>query len=132
MTGHPKQFVLYKDGAGEFRWTLYAANSKKIADCGEGYTTRAGCVDGMCLVVSTSQGTPVNEAVTGREKQFVVYKDKAGEFRWTLYAANLKKIADSGEGYKNRLDCVGGCHLVATTVPGIRVNDRTTDTWFDL
>lgn len=31
-----------------------------------------------------------------------VYKDRAGQWRWTLYARNGRKIATCGEGYKNR------------------------------
>ncbi len=30
-----------------------------------------------------------------------VYRDKAGEYRWTSYAANNEPIADSGEGYQH-------------------------------
>ena len=33
----------------------------------------------------------------------VVYKDDSGEWRWTAFAANNKKVASSGEGYRNRL-----------------------------
>jgi uncharacterized protein YegP (UPF0339 family) len=29
---------------------------------------------------------------------FEIYTDRAGEWRWTLYADNGWKIADSGEG----------------------------------
>lgn len=50
----PKQFVIYKDAGGEWRWTLYAANSKKIADSAEGYTSKAGCLHGARLVASIS------------------------------------------------------------------------------
>lgn len=45
--------------------------------------------------------------------EYVIYKDQAGYFRWTLYASNGKKIADSGEGYFNRTDCLHGINLVA-------------------
>lgn len=38
--------------------------------------------------------------------QFEVYTDKAGEYRWRLKAPNGNIIADSGEGYKNRTDCL--------------------------
>ena len=31
-----------------------------------------------------------------------VFKDKAGEYRWTLIAANGKKVATSGEGYTRK------------------------------
>lgn len=46
---------------------------------------------------------------------YQVYKDQQGYYRWTLYAANNRKIADSGEGYVNRQDCVNGINLVAST-----------------
>lgn len=31
-----------------------------------------------------------------------VYKDKRGEFRWRLFSANGRIVADSGEGYIRR------------------------------
>ena len=34
------------------------------------------------------------------------YKDKKGEWRWRLKAANGRILADSGEGYKNLSDCL--------------------------
>lgn len=43
---------------------------------------------------------------------FEVYKDKKKEWRWRLQAANNRIIADSGEGYKNRSDCIHGIQLV--------------------
>lgn len=44
---------------------------------------------------------------------YLVYLDASGYWRWTLYAANHRKIANSGEGYFNRKDCVHGINLVA-------------------
>ncbi len=35
-----------------------------------------------------------------------VYKDKAGEWRWRLVAANGKKVATSGEGYTRKRDAI--------------------------
>lgn len=34
-----------------------------------------------------------------------IYKDKRGEFRWRVRAANGRIVADSSEGYVNRADC---------------------------
>ena len=49
------KFTIYKDKKGEYRWTLRARNSKKIADCAEGYKTLAHCkkmvkkiMEGVC------------------------------------------------------------------------------------
>lgn len=43
---------------------------------------------------------------------YYVYKDQTNQWRWTLYAANNKKIANSGEGYFNKADCLSAIALV--------------------
>jgi uncharacterized protein len=43
---------------------------------------------------------------------FKLYKDTAGYWRWTFYAVNGRKIADSGEGYVNKGDCQSAIDLV--------------------
>ena len=43
---------------------------------------------------------------------YELYKDRAGYWRWTLFAVNHRKIADSGEGYVNKNDAVHGIGLV--------------------
>jgi uncharacterized protein YegP (UPF0339 family) len=35
-----------------------------------------------------------------------IYIDRAGEYRWQRRANNHKVIAEGGEGYKNRQDCI--------------------------
>jgi uncharacterized protein YegP (UPF0339 family) len=34
-----------------------------------------------------------------------MYKDSAGEWRWTYEASNARTIAVSSEGYNRRVDC---------------------------
>ena len=46
---------------------------------------------------------------------YVLYRDAAGYWRWTLYAANHRKIADSGEGYFNENDCRAGIDLTKSS-----------------
>lgn len=43
---------------------------------------------------------------------YSVYKDSSGEWRWQLRAANNRIIADSGEGYHNKQDCLHAIALV--------------------
>lgn len=43
---------------------------------------------------------------------FYVFKDRRGEYRWTLYAANGEPVADSAEGYTRLASCIHGIHLV--------------------
>jgi uncharacterized protein len=49
---------------------------------------------------------------------YYVYQDVQRQWRWTLYAANGKKLANSGEGYNNKADCVHALNLVASTGRG--------------
>jgi uncharacterized protein YegP (UPF0339 family) len=48
----------------------------------------------------------------GARKSFRVYRDAAGEWRWRLVSGNGRIIADSGEGYQHRADCLHGVELV--------------------
>lgn len=63
------------------------------------------------------------------EKQFVLYKDSTGEWRWRLYAKNSKIIADSGEGYVRKADALHGINLVAATANGAPVWNGTDEKW---
>ena len=46
---------------------------------------------------------------------YYVYKDNLGQWRWYLLAANNRKIANSGEGYHNKADCLHAISLVSTS-----------------
>ena len=43
---------------------------------------------------------------------FHVYVDANRQYRWTLYAGNNRKIANAGEGYHNKADCLAAIALV--------------------
>lgn len=52
-------YVMYKDGAGEWRWRLWATNHSDIlADSGEGYQNKADCRHAIDLV-KASYSAPV-------------------------------------------------------------------------
>lgn len=55
---------------------------------------------------------------------FEIYKDKSGQFRWRLKAANGKIIADSGEGYVAKSDCQHGIELVKSDSAAADVKDN--------
>lgn len=46
---------------------------------------------------------------------YLIYQDIAGYWRWTLYAANYKKVANSGEGFLNKTDCIYSIKLVKSS-----------------
>lgn len=44
--------------------------------------------------------------------RFSAYRDKNREWRWTLKASNNRIIADSGESYRRKADCMAAIALV--------------------
>ena len=54
------KFEVYQDKKGEYRWRLIASNGQTIADGGEGYTSKAGCKNG---IASVKKNAPVAEIV---------------------------------------------------------------------
>lgn len=47
--------------------------------------------------------------------QYVVFKDSAGRWRWHLLAANNEMLADSGQGYINKSDCLKAIAFVKSS-----------------
>lgn len=56
--------------------------------------------------------------------RFEYYRDAEGGWRWTLYATNGKKIADSSEGYKRRVDCLRAICLIGVRARSAMVFER--------
>lgn len=48
---------------------------------------------------------------------FFIYRDAKREYRWRFYAPNNRIIAESGEGYVNRGDCLAAIALVKAHSP---------------
>ena len=71
--------------------------------------------------------TPIRQ-VDPEDLWFYIYRDVNGQFRWRLIAGDSKRIAASGESYRNLVDCEDAINLVAATdgrpmvyAPGIRL-----------
>lgn len=47
--------------------------------------------------------------------KYHVYKDMSLQWRWRLIAANGRIIADSGESYIHKQDCIAGINLVKSS-----------------
>ena len=81
-------FEVYKDKAGEYRFRLKASNGQTVLS-GEGYSAKAGCMNGI-------ESVKENAAIDDR---FETYEDKAGKHRFRLKAANGQVIG-TGEAYE--------------------------------
>ncbi len=58
--------------------------------------------------------------------RFEIYRDHAGEWRWRLRMTNGNVVADSAEGYAQRVDCERGIAVVKSSAPASIV-DMTTE-----
>ena len=57
-------------------------------------------------------------------KTVKLYKDSAGEWRFSGIASNSLTIVDSSEGYKNREDAIGALQGVFGTNVTIEVDEK--------
>ena len=51
----------------QWYWRLKANNGQTIADGGEGYKNRQGCLNGIALVMTVTRDTPMRELVPIRK-----------------------------------------------------------------
>ena len=74
-----------------------------------------GIIIGATLAILFSVGYAWMEKVDCMKQKIHVeiYREKCREWRWRLVAANNRIIADSGEGYKNKKDCIDGVERCA-------------------
>ncbi len=56
--------------------------------------------------------------------KFEVYRDKQGDYRFRLLAANGQVIA-TGQGYKAKKSCLDGIESVKKNAPGAPVEEVT-------
>lgn len=57
--------------------------------------------------------------------KYIVYKDRAAQFRWRFVAGNGQTISDSGEGYVQKSDCLNGIRIMKTEGATAPVDDQT-------
>ena len=95
------KFVVITAKNGEFTFNLKASNGEVVLAASETYTTMSACEKGIASVKKNA-GVHVEDQ-TREEKlpnpKYELYKDKAGEFRFRLKAANGEIIL-TGESYK--------------------------------
>lgn len=71
--------------------------------------------------VHAAKYLPTVRRAVPRSAKFEYYLDRAGQWRWHLRAPNGEIIADSGQGYNSRQDCLYGIHLVQLYASGAEV-----------
>ena len=93
-------FEVYKDKADEYRFRLKASNGQTVLSS-EGYTAKAGCLNG---IESVKENCMIPE-------RFETYQDKAEKYRFRLRAANGQVIG-VGEAYEAEASLAAGIESV--------------------
>ena len=112
------KFVIITAKNGEFTFNLKASNGEVVLTASETYTTQSACENGIASVKKNAAS--LIEDQTRDEKlanpKYELYKDKAGEFRFRLKAANGQNIGKS-EGYKAKASAKKGIASIMKNAP---------------
>jgi uncharacterized protein len=79
---------------------------------------------GYTVNLTTTPARAADESQANSAATFEVYKDKAGEFRWRLKAANGQNIAASGEGYSEKRSCLAAIESVKRNAPTAKIEEK--------
>lgn len=120
------KFVIENAKSG-FHFNLVAGNGEVIASS-QVYTAKAGAKNGIESVRANCNAPTEDQTVEGfaHEKlpKYEIFKDKAGEFRFRLKAANSEIIATS-EGYTSKQGAQNGIESVKSNAPTAEIVDKT-------
>lgn len=127
-------FIIKKTPSGAFNFSLLAANKQKIAVASQVYTTKASCKTGMasvgknaakCIAEDRIEDKTLKNSEPKTCPKFEIYLDKAGLYRYRLYASNGESIAISEDGYKSKSGCINGMKSVSVNAIDAEIIDET-------
>ena len=91
------------------------------------FVVAGGLASGYVALSQNSAARAADEKPAGKAGTFEVYKDRGGEFRWRLRAVNKQVIATSGQGYKEKRDCMNGIESVKKNAADAKVEEVTAE-----
>ena len=128
------KFIIKKTDNGNFNFTLFATNKEKIAVASQVYTTKQACKNGIasvgkfaekCIAENKIEDNTLQKPVKQTNPKFEIYLDKAGLFRYRLFASNGESIAMSEVGYKSKNGCMVGIKSVAVNAVNPEIVDES-------
>lgn len=117
------QFAYYKTAKGYFNYRLKSFNKITIAvSGGTGYSSLASLKAGVESVRKNATVHVDDLNLKDRKEalkfpKFEIYQDKAGEYRFRLYASNGELLCISEDGYASKDSCKKGIQSVAKWAP---------------
>ncbi|MEM8892478.1 MAG: DUF1508 domain-containing protein [Bacteroidota bacterium] len=98
------------DSGDKHSFSIIAKNGQVVATS-QSYESESGRDNGVQSTMNTAPDAAVEDTTTGFEAhknpKFQIYEDKAGEYRFRLYASNGEIILAS-EGYSSKAGAKGG------------------------
>lgn len=112
------KFAYYRTAKGYYNYRLKASNNETIAvSGGTGYAALSGCKAGI-ESVRKNINAPIEDQTlktyeTLPNPKYVLFKDKAGKYRYRLYARNGELICTPEDGYSSKDACKKGIASLA-------------------
>ena len=106
------KFDIQKAKDGRFFFNLYASNHTVIA-YSQIYSSTSAAMTGIKSIIANAANTPIEDTTLKNPTEYSfpkweIYIDKAGEYRFRLYATNGNCICHSAHGYATKSGCKGG------------------------
>lgn len=111
---------------GRFFFSLYASNHTVIA-YSQIYSSTSAVTTGINSVIANApkaeiEDTTLKKAVSLPCPKWEIYFDKAGEYRFRLYAPNGLVVCHSSHGYSTKSGCKGGIESIKRFCAEARVD----------
>ncbi len=112
------KFAYYKTAKGFYNYRLKANNNETIAvSGGTGYASLSGCKAGIESVRKNCnchiEDQTLKNVTTLPNPKFVIFMDKAGKYRYRLFARNGELICTPEDGYASKDGCKKGIQSLA-------------------
>lgn len=111
---------------GRYFFSLYASNHTVIA-YSQIYSSSSAVMTGINSVIANApkceiEDTTLKKVISLPYPKWEIYLDKAGEYRFRLYAHNGLVICHSSHGYSTKSGCKGGIDSIRRFCVEARVN----------
>ncbi len=118
-------FDVKKAQDGRFFFALYASNRQEIARS-QMYSSSTSAVNGIKSVIANSPKAEITDIslknpTTAAFPKWEIYLDRAGQYRFRLYASNGNCVCHS-HGYTTRQTCKGGIESIKRFAQDAEVN----------
>ena len=110
------KFDIKKAKDGRYFFSLYASNGAVIA-YSQIYSSISAVTTGINSVISNSAKAEIEDTTLKKHvalpcPKWEIYIDKAGEYRFRLYATNGQCVCHSSHGYSSKPGCKGGIESI--------------------